>query len=64
MGVNPIGVKPMGVNTERRAALSAGVLFITATLASVVGTGLSRSVLDECGLPRSPARGASPVSVR
>lgn len=36
----------MGADSDRRAAVSAGVLFITATVASVVGTGLSRSLLD------------------
>jgi hypothetical protein len=38
---------PMGANPERRAALNAGVLFITATVASVVGTWLTRSLLDD-----------------
>ena len=34
------------MEANRRAALSAGVLFIVATVANVVGTGLSRSLLD------------------
>jgi hypothetical protein len=34
------------MHPDRRAALSAGVLLITATVASVVGTELSRSLLD------------------
>jgi len=34
------------MDTNRRAAVCAGVLFITATVANVVGTGLSRSLLD------------------
>lgn len=33
--------------SNRRAALSAGVLFITATVANVIGTGLSRALLDD-----------------
>ncbi len=36
-----------GVDLDRRAALSAGVLFIVATVTNVVGTGLSRSLLDD-----------------
>ena len=35
------------MEANRRAALSAGVLFIVATVANVVGTGLSRSLLDD-----------------
>ena len=35
-----------GARSNRRAALSAGVLLITATVANVIGTGLSRSLLD------------------
>lgn len=35
--------------SERRAAVSAGVLFITATVTNVSGTGLSRSLLDGSG---------------
>jgi Domain of unknown function (DUF4386) len=34
------------MDANRRAALSAGVLFITATAANVAGTSLSRSLLD------------------
>ena len=36
----------IGVRSDRRAALSAGVLLITATVANVIGTGLSRSLLE------------------
>jgi Domain of unknown function (DUF4386) len=36
----------VGAPSNRRAALSAGVLFITATVANVIGTGLSRSLLE------------------
>ena len=43
----------MGAHSNRQAALSAGVLFITATVANVIGTGLSRSLLDGSGLPRA-----------
>lgn len=35
-----------GVRSDRRTALCAGVLFITATVANVIGTGLSRSLLE------------------
>ena len=35
------------VEANRRAAVSAGVLFIAATVASVVGTGLSRPFVDD-----------------
>ena len=37
----------IGAHSNRQAALSAGVLFITATVANVIGTGLSRSLLDD-----------------
>ena len=37
----------IGAHSNRQAALSAGVLFITATFANVIGTGLSRSLLDD-----------------
>jgi hypothetical protein len=37
----------IGAHSNRRAALSAGVLFITATVANVIGVGLSRSLLDD-----------------
>jgi Domain of unknown function (DUF4386) len=36
----------MGAHSNRQAALSAGVLLITATVANVIGTGLSRSLID------------------
>ena len=36
----------MGARYNRRAALSAGILLITATVANVIGTGLSRSLVD------------------
>ena len=39
-------VSGTGARSNRRAALSAGVLFITATVANVIGTGLSRPLLD------------------
>jgi hypothetical protein len=39
--------RPSGVDPHRRIALSAGVLLIAATVANVIGTGLSRSLLDE-----------------
>jgi len=42
--VSGIGI---GVHSNRRAALSAGVLLITATVANVIGTGLSRSLLHD-----------------
>lgn len=35
------------IDSDRRAALSAGVLFITATVTSVVGTGLSRPFVND-----------------
>ncbi len=35
----------MGSHSNRRAAQTAGVLLITATVANVIGTGLSRSLL-------------------
>lgn len=38
---------PRSVRPYRTAALSAGILFITATVAQVVGAGLSRSLLDD-----------------
>jgi hypothetical protein len=36
------------MDSNRRAALSAGVLFITATVTNVLGTGLSRDVGAVC----------------
>jgi hypothetical protein len=37
----------MSMDSNRKAAVSAGVLFITATVASVFGTGLSRPLLSD-----------------
>ena len=37
----------IGMDSNRRAALSAGVLFITATVTSVVGTSLSRPFVND-----------------
>lgn len=41
-----LGTK-IGMDPDRRAALTAGVLFITATVTSVVGTGLSRPLVND-----------------
>jgi len=50
------------VEANRRAAVSVGVLFITATVASLVGTGLSRPFVDDPDYLREVSAHASLVS--
>ena len=52
----------MTTGPDRRASVSAGVLFITATVTSVVGTGLSKPLLDDPGYLTGVSAHATRVS--
>ncbi len=53
----------MRTDSNRRAALSAGVLLITATVANVIGSGLSRSILEAPNYLTSVSADANRVTV-
>jgi hypothetical protein len=50
------------MDSDRRTALSAGVLFITATVASILGTSLSRPVLSDLDYLTRLSAGATQVT--